>query len=105
MSKSKEFLKPEKSERIDFRVSSEDKELFQKAQAISGLGSLTSFIINAVREKATEVIKEREIILLNEQDSKIFFKALMEDSEPEEELKQGFRRYLAKLKNIESNTL
>lgn len=100
-----EINKQKKMERIEFRVSSEEKELLQQAQAISGLGSLSAFVSNAVHEKATQVIKDKERILLTERDKEVFFQAISEDSAPNEALLNAAQDYIHKFKRFENSTI
>jgi len=100
-----EIDKQKKMERIEFRISIEEKELLQKAQAISGLSSLSAFISNAVHEKATQVIKDKERILLTERDKEVFFQAISEESEPNEALLNAAQDYIHKFKSFENSTI
>lgn len=54
----------EKSERIDFRVRADFKALFARAAELSGT-NLTAFIIEAARERASELIAQHERLVLN----------------------------------------
>ena len=86
-----------KEERIDIRVSSRDKEIFKRAQGISGEKSISSFIIRSVREKAEQLIAKEEAIFASERDKEIFFKAVFneESQEPTPTLVAAVKEYFA----------
>ncbi|GAI10030.1 unnamed protein product, partial [marine sediment metagenome] len=71
-----------KNERIDLRVTLEEKKMFLKAHRISGDRTFSSFITRVVKAKSFEIIEENERILASERDRKIFFDALFSDQEP-----------------------
>lgn len=75
-----------KKARIDTRLLEEQKLLFERASVIGGYRNLSDFIIMSAQDKAKEIIRERELILASERDSKIFFNALMKDTSPNEAL-------------------
>ena len=66
-----------KNERIEIRVSSYDKKIFQKAQKLSGDKSFSSFITRIVKEKAEEIVAKNERIIASEKDRQIFFNAVL----------------------------
>lgn len=82
-----------KEARFDLRWSSEQKERFERAARIAGFSSLAQFVTSVVRDRAEEVLKEEERILASERDRERFFDALMEDAEPNEELKKAAKAY------------
>lgn len=82
-----------KSERIDIRVSPEEKEIFLKAQKLSGERSFTAFITRIIKSKSLEIIEKNEQILASDRDREIFFEALMKDQEPNQVLKEAADKY------------
>ncbi|MDJ1485903.1 DUF1778 domain-containing protein [Cytophagaceae bacterium YF14B1] len=82
-----------KQERIDIRVSQEEKDLFLEAQQISGEKSLTSFLLHLLRDKSKEIIEEKKRILASEQDRNIFFDAIFSDQAPNQALIEAANRY------------
>ena len=65
------------SERIEFRVSSEEKSLFNYATALSGYRSLSEFIRRAILKEANALMAEEKRILVSKRDRETFFAALM----------------------------
>jgi len=82
-----------KTERIDIRVSPEEKAMLLKAQALSGERTITSFISRTLRDKAEEIIEKNQRILSSERDKKIFFDAVFSDIEPNTALKKAVKKY------------
>lgn len=85
-------LKNEKT-RFDTRLPKEQKLFFEKAANIGGFRNLTDFIISAVQEKATKIIKEREIILASDRDNELFFNAIIHADKPNNELISATEEY------------
>ncbi|OTA21922.1 ABC transporter [Xenorhabdus beddingii] len=69
------------NERITTRVSSETKELLEKALSLSGYASLNSFIANAAITEAKRLIEQDMRIRLCQEDALAFVHAL-ENEEP-----------------------
>jgi uncharacterized protein (DUF1778 family) len=82
-----------KQERLETRVSRDQKNLFQRAADLQGR-SLTDFVLHSVHEAALRTIEETQIIRLSERDSKIFVEALLNPREPAEDLRTAARRYM-----------
>lgn len=74
-----------KSERIEARVSIEQKTLFQRAAELSGV-SLSVFAIMSLAESAHRIIQEREIINLSASDQRAFAHALLDPPPPSKKL-------------------
>ncbi len=83
-----------KQSRFELRLSKEEKLFFEKASHIAGYKTLSSFVVSAVREFATKIIKEKEQILTSQRDKEIFFNAVFSDIEPNERLKKASKKYL-----------
>ena len=82
----------EKSERLEARITTDQKKLFQHAAQLSGR-SLTDFAIVALQETAKRIIQEHEIILLSVEDQRLFFQALNEAPKPNKNLIAAAKRY------------
>lgn len=82
-----------KNERIDIRVTPEEKEVFLKAHEISGDRTFSGFITRIVKTKSFEIIEENERILASERDRKIFFDALFSEQEPNQTLKDAAKKF------------
>lgn len=82
-----------RSERLEARVSREQKELFQRAAEAQGR-SLTDFVITSVHEAAVRAIDEAQAIRLTAEESRRFAEALLEPREPTDDLRAAARRYI-----------
>jgi uncharacterized protein (DUF1778 family) len=91
-----------KSERIDLRITLTDKELFKKAQLLSGDTSLSSFLVRILKQKTQEIVAEKKNIIVSERDRKVFFDAVFGDIEPNNKLKKAAERYKAIMTSSEA---
>lgn len=82
-----------RSERLEARISADQKQLFQRAADIQGR-TLTDFVIASVHEAAVRALDEVETIRLNQRESRAFAEALLNPREPSPRLKEAARRYL-----------
>ena len=82
-----------KDERIEFRIAPEEKELFRRAQQLSGDKTFSGFITRIVRTRSIQIIEEKEKILASERDKEIFFKAVFEDSKPNNVLSEAAKKF------------
>lgn len=80
-------------DRLEARISLEQKELFQRAATLQGR-TLTDFVLASVHEAAVRTIESMETIRLNREDSLAFAEALLNPPEPNERLRAAARRYL-----------
>lgn len=80
------------TERLEARVSKEQKDVIRQAAALTGR-SLTDFVVSTAYESAMKMIQEHQNWELNKQQGLAFVDALLQDSEPNERLKQAARRY------------
>ncbi|MGB4846287.1 MAG: DUF1778 domain-containing protein [Saprospiraceae bacterium] len=65
------------SNRIELRVSREDKELFEYASSLRGFKSFSEFARLAIYKEAKAIVENEKSILISERDKEIFFSALM----------------------------
>lgn len=84
-------VKP-RSERLEARISSEQKALFQRAAELQGR-TLTDFVIASVHESAVNTIAKLEAIRLTTAESRAFAEALLHPREPIPELQAAAERY------------
>ena len=86
------LVQKKESERIEFRVSKEDKTLFEDATEILGFGSMSEFLRRTILREAKAVVEEKKRMLASQRDKEIFFAALMGDEEkPNEALVSALR--------------
>ena len=82
-----------RTERLEARISPDQKALFQWAAQLQGR-SLTDFVIDALQAAADEAIRSHHI-RLTAQESAAFVAALLDAPEPDERLNNAARRYRA----------
>ena len=82
-----------RNERLEARVSREQKALFQRAAELQGR-TLTDFVVSSVHEAALRAIEDSRLIRLNADESRAFAEALLNPPEPSERLRKAARRYL-----------
>jgi len=85
------------SKRIEFRVSAEDKKLFEHAKSIMGYTSFSEFVRHILIKESKAIVEERNRILVSERDKEIFFNALMGKEEAPSEALLDAIKYHNKL--------
>ena len=70
-----------RSNRLVARVTQEDKALLERAAGLKGC-SVTTFVITHVRAAAQEIVREHDIIRLNQAESRRFVAALLAPPKP-----------------------
>lgn len=86
-----------RSERLEARISSQQKLLFVQAAELQGL-SLTDFIVSAISDAANQVVREHEIISLTRRDQVAFAEALLAPPQPLHELQTAVEDYFKLVK-------
>ncbi len=89
---------PTKNARFDIRLPLEQKILFEKAAQLGGYRNLTDFVIMTLQEKAKKIVEENEQIIASERDSRIFFNAVLNLEEPNNELLKASNEFKELLK-------
>jgi uncharacterized protein (DUF1778 family) len=85
--------RPTKRNRLEARITSEQKELFQRAADLQGR-SLTDFVIASVHSAATSTIEAAEIIRLNAAESRELAESLLRPArEPNEAMRAAKQHY------------
>jgi uncharacterized protein (DUF1778 family) len=82
-----------KRERLEARITREQKVLFQQAAAMRGQ-SLTEFIVSSAEDAAAETI-ERQKVIVSARDYAMIMEALLNPPEPNENLKRAMERAAA----------
>jgi uncharacterized protein (DUF1778 family) len=85
-----------KPERLEARISKEQKELFQRAADIQGR-TLTDFVISSLQEAAKRAIQEHEMMILSVRDREVFVEALLNPPNPGDKLRTAAQRYKQKI--------
>ena len=79
-------------ERLEARVSAEQKALLQRAAALSGR-TLTDFVVGSAQDAAARVIERHQMLELTTQDSAAFTDALLNPPPPSDRLRRAAERY------------
>jgi uncharacterized protein (DUF1778 family) len=82
-----------KNKRIELRLSEAEKEIFQKAQELSGDKSFSSFVVRIVKKEAEEIVAKHNKVLASERDREIFFNAVFGELEPNQNLREAAKRH------------
>ena len=91
------------NDRIDIRISKEQKELIKFASDISGFKSLSEFIVFSVNKEANKVIVENNQILKSVEDKKVFLNAILNAPSPNANLKKAQSNYNKFIEANETN--
>ncbi|TAN64342.1 DUF1778 domain-containing protein [bacterium] len=84
--------KTTRSCRLEARINSEQKALFEKAATLQGC-SLSNFVIASAREAAIKAIREHEVIRLVGPDREAFIAALINPPKPTRKMQEAAKRY------------
>lgn len=83
---------PPKRERLEARLTAEQKALLQRAAAIQG-SSLSDFVINGAVQAAERVIRAYDLLTLTTAESATFVTALLNPAAPNDALRGAAERY------------
>ena len=75
-----------RSRRLDLRVAPDEKELIDRAAALTG-SNTTDFIRSTTLAAARDAIRMHEVIKLTAEGSRVFVEALVNPPEPNEHLR------------------
>ena len=87
--------KPTQSERLEARVSKEQKDLLVRAAALEGR-SLTDFVVASAQQAAIDTLRTHDALRLSDRDRRAFVSALVAPPAPAKTLKQAAKRYRAR---------
>ncbi|WP_292514838.1 DUF1778 domain-containing protein [Methylobacterium sp.] len=79
-------------ERLEARITGEQKAMFQRAADLQGR-SLTDFVVSSVQEAAKRTIEDFEVIHLSVRDSELFIDALLNPRAPGPKLREAAAWY------------
>lgn len=83
---------PAKPKRLEARVTEREKELVERAAALTGR-SVTDFVVSSALEKAEETIRSHQVLTLSARDSQAFALAVLNPPAPTERQLAAVRRY------------
>jgi len=94
------LLTPESKEksrnaRLEARVSSDQKDFFQRAANLTGR-TLSELVIDSTQAAALKIVQEHEIIRLSRDEQVAFVNALLTPSEPGARLQKAAQSYRRK---------
>lgn len=81
-----------RAERLEARVTAEQKSLIERAAALQGR-SLTDFVLTSVQDAARRAIEEHSQLALSVRDSEAFVDALLKPKPVNDRLRDTVRRY------------
>lgn len=81
-----------KKERLEARLTSEQKHRIERAARIKGT-SVSDFVILSASEAAARTIREQDVLTLNERARKVFAHALINPPRPDGRLMAAAKRY------------
>lgn len=81
-----------KRERLEARISAEQKALFQRAADLAGR-SLTDFVVSSAQAAAEETIQRHQVLELTARETDAFFAAIEDPPAPNERLRAAADRY------------
>ena len=84
----------QRSERVEARVTPEQKKLFERAAALEGR-SLTDFLLGSAQAAAADTISRHELLKLTPDDQESFVAALLNPPAPNKALRVAAARYRA----------
>ena len=81
-----------REERLEARVTRDQKALFQKAANLQGR-TVTDFVVHSAQEAAVRLIQERTVMTLTERDQAVFIGALLAPTVPTGRLAKAAESY------------
>jgi uncharacterized protein (DUF1778 family) len=84
--------KRSRTQRLEARLSEEQKQLFVRAAELQGR-SLTDFVIASAHEAAIATVRTHDALRLSDRDRRTFVSALLAASTPAKALQQAAKRY------------
>ena len=81
-----------RSERLDARITSQQKELISEAAQMFGM-TTTQFVIQTAVRRARRLLRDEAIVRTNDRDREVLINALVAPPEPSEALQKAWRDY------------
>jgi uncharacterized protein (DUF1778 family) len=73
--------RPRKQERLEARVTPEQKRLIERAAALRGT-SVTEFVVASAQEAASNTVRDFEVLYLQDEAREVFVRALLHPPAP-----------------------
>jgi uncharacterized protein (DUF1778 family) len=90
-------------DRIDVRISKEQKEFFKYASELRGFKSLSEFVINCVFVESNKIIRDNNLIVNTLEDKEKFIEAILNPPSPNASLKNAQLNYKKFAENSGAN--
>jgi uncharacterized protein (DUF1778 family) len=74
--------------RLEARVSSDQKDVFQRAAALTGR-TLSELVVDSTQKAAAKIVQEHEVIRLSREEQVAFVSVLLAPSEPGARLRKA----------------
>ena len=81
-----------KPQRLEVRVTSENKRLIKRAAEIEGR-SITDFVVDALASAAIQVIQDHDTLRLADRDREVFVEAMLRPPTSNQRLREASQRY------------
>lgn len=81
------------NDRIDIRISKENKDLIKYAAELSGFKSVSEFIVSLAKNEAKRIIEEENRLLKSIDDKVHFVETLLIPPAPNKDLKSALEKY------------
>lgn len=81
------------NDRIDIRISKENKELIKYAAEISGFKTISEFIVSLAKNEAKRIIEEETKFIKSMEDKVLFVETLLNPPAPNSALKSAVENY------------
>jgi uncharacterized protein (DUF1778 family) len=95
MLNTRETHEKSRNARLEARVSSDQKDFFQRAASLTGR-TLSELVIDSTQDAATKIVQDYEVIRLSREEQVAFVTALLTPSEPGPRLQKAVQRYRQK---------
>jgi uncharacterized protein (DUF1778 family) len=92
MESTKAVASPSKHQRLEARITPEQKELLQRAAALEGT-SLTDFVVRSAQRAAEQSIRDHAVLALTAHESQLFVEALLIPPAPNGALRAAADHY------------
>lgn len=80
-----------KKQRIDLRLTDDDKTIIEEAAALSNQ-TITQFMLSSASERAAEVIEQHRRLILSEESWNLVMDAISHPPQPNDKLKRAKKR-------------
>ena len=90
-------------DRIDIRISKENKDLIKYAAEISGFKTVSEFIVSLAKKEAKRIIEEETKLIKSIEDKTKFVEALLNPPAPNKALKSALEQYTDQFNSAASN--